>query len=184
MPREGSRVTDAVIVALPGGDDRGVFIFGFDDLFFAPIVVPAVIVQRDHGRRGKLRAPRNKKVRGHGDIRRGMKSQFLANVVAFVHALHHLWFRLAWLRSIYERGENFLSAFHFPRFQVFGAAIHKRQALARSPLFLLDEWIKVAESRALPSLALIRRKTACLRGRYGARGCDRGRSQRPSHRAH
>src|SRR6185295_993662 len=78
-----------VILALEVGQD-GMLIVLLDQLFLAPEIEPAVIVEGDDAGRGEAGALRYEYEGGHADVGRRVELDALLDVVAAVHALEGL----------------------------------------------------------------------------------------------
>ena len=157
--RERSGKTRAVIILLTIGGEHRVFVFGFNQLFLAPIIKASVVMQRNDRRDGELGAFGNEEIAGHFHIRSRPELQPLAHVVAFIHALEDLWSRVCGLWPVGHELKDFGARFRLPGFEILRPAMKKSKALARLFLLLLDKWIEISKRRALPALAFVGRRS-------------------------
>jgi hypothetical protein len=104
-----------------------VLVLALDQLFLAPQVEAAVVVQRDHRRRRPLGLLREEDVGGHADVGGGVEVDLLLEVVAVVGLVEDLGLRVAPRRGVVQQLQELAAGLALPGVGVLELVAQERQ---------------------------------------------------------
>ena len=148
LARQRGRRANAGVVLPSERRQAQMLVRQLDQLFLAPQVKRAVVMEVDDRRRRKLRIFRDEHVSRHADIRGRVEIDFLPDVIAAVHAIDNLGARGALWRCVVEQFEQSAARATFPGGEPFELWPQERKRKLPLHRLTLNQRKQRAEFRA------------------------------------